>query len=594
MKHAPNILLASISSLAAAAVALPIAARAELPLGVAAGDTTQTSSVLWGKANAPGAVAFDIATDAAFTNIVGSQSVTVLDATLPAKWDVSGLAAGTQYYYRASDDGGASFSRGLFRTFENAGVGAGVHFGVSGDWRGELGSYPAVANAAGRNLDFFVALGDTIYGDVASPASAGFTNPNQAQTLAEYRAKHAEGYGPGLTGTSTLAALRASTSTFVTIDDHEVTNDFAGGALISSDARFTGTPTDRINDSALYNNGRQAFQEYNPVRDLSYGVVGGDGRMDGEKKLYRAQQFGSKAAMFMLDARSFRDKEAVLSGPGANPGEVFVPGRTMLGSQQLADVKADLLSAQGSGVTWKFVMVPEPMQQLGAIGAADRFEGYFSERNDLLSFIDANDIQNVVFVAADIHGTVLNDVNYSSTGFPGGATLPSGAFEITTGSVAYDKPFTPTVIDLAEGAGLIPPATAAFLRSLPPAAQDAQVANIINSAIANDALFGPLDPLGLELGEGIDFNMLQGPANGFVGSTFGWTEFDIAADGLLTVTTWGVPAYDLADLQANPAAIAALTPTIQSQFTVAPVPEPTSASLLLASLCGWLGRRRRR
>ena len=445
-----------------------------------------------------------------------------------------------------------------------------------------------MANAAGRNLDFFVARGDTIYGDVASPASAGFSNPSQAQTLAEYRAKHVEVYGPGLTGTSTLKALRASTSTFAIIDDHEVTNDFAGGALISSDARFTGTPTDRINDSPLFNAGLQAFQEYNPVRDLSYAAVGGDGRMDGERKLYRAQQFGSKAAMFMLDARSFRDQE-VAPGPA-----IFSPARTMLGSQQLADLKNDLLAAQSSGVTWKFVMVPEPIQQLGALGASDRFEGYYSERNNLLSFIDSNDIQNVVFVSADIHGTVLNDLSYSSTGLPGGTQVSTGAFEITTGSVAYDKPFTPTFIDLAEGAGLISEGTAAFLRTLPPAQQDIQIANLINSAISNDALFGPLDPLGLELGEGIDFDMLQGPANGFVGTTFGWTEFDVADNGLLTVTTWGIPAYDLANLQADPAAIATRTPTIRSQFTVAPVPEPTSASLLLAGWCGWLGLRRRR
>jgi 3-phytase/alkaline phosphatase D len=267
----------------------------------------------------------------------------------------------------------------------------------------------------------------------------------------------------------------------------------------------------------------------------------------------------------------------------------------MLGSQQFADLKADLLAAQNSGVTWKFVMVPEPIQQLGSLGAQDRFEGYFFERNNLLSFIDANNIDNVVFVAADIHGTALNDLQYTSNGLPNGVRINSGAFEITTGSVAYNKPFTPTVIDLAEGAGLISPAMAAFLRSLPPSAQDAQVAGLINSAIANDALFGPLDPLGLEPGKGIDFQMLQGPANGFVGTTYGWTEFEIAeGTGDLTVTTWGIPAYDLAALQSNPAAIAALTPEIRSQFVVHPVPEPGSTALLLTGLVGLLARRHRR
>ena len=39
----------------------------------------------------------------------------------------------------------------------------GLRFGVAGDWRGELAPYPAISNVAGRNLDFFVEHGDTIY-----------------------------------------------------------------------------------------------------------------------------------------------------------------------------------------------------------------------------------------------------------------------------------------------------------------------------------------------------------------------------------------------------------------------------------------------
>ena len=97
MKHTRTALTRIVSAPLLALLALPIAARAGLPLGVAAGDTTQTSSVLWSKASAPGTISFDVATDAAFTNIVGSNAVSVADATLPAKWDVTGLAASTQY-----------------------------------------------------------------------------------------------------------------------------------------------------------------------------------------------------------------------------------------------------------------------------------------------------------------------------------------------------------------------------------------------------------------------------------------------------------------------------------------------------------------
>jgi hypothetical protein len=52
----------------------------------------------------------------------------------------------------------------------------------------------------------------------------------------------------------------------------------------------------------------------------------------------------------------------------------------MLGNPQLERLEADLLAAQDDGIVWKFVMVPEPIQNLGPVGAADRFEGYAAER----------------------------------------------------------------------------------------------------------------------------------------------------------------------------------------------------------------------
>jgi phosphodiesterase/alkaline phosphatase D-like protein len=53
-----------------------------------------------------------------------------------------------------------------------------------------LAPYPALKNIDGKNLDFFVKLGCTIYADIASPA----TPQGQVRTLAGYRAKHEEAY----------------------------------------------------------------------------------------------------------------------------------------------------------------------------------------------------------------------------------------------------------------------------------------------------------------------------------------------------------------------------------------------------------------
>lgn len=572
-------------------VALGGKAQAALPNGVAAGDVSQTSAVLWGRSDSLGELNFQYATDSAFTQIVGNSFKTVSDPLAPVKWDVSGLSADTTYYYRAIDSVGSQAS-GQFKTAAALGNTTGLRFGVSGDWRGELLPYPAVKNASQRNLDFFVAMGDTIYGDVASNVNNG---QQQAQSLSDFRNKHAEVYGAkgGLNG---LADLRQSTAVFATIDDHEVTNDFAGGADVSVDPRFNANPAGtQINDSALYNNGIQAFQEYNPIRDQTYGATG-DARTAGEVKLYRNQTFGSDAALMVLDARSFRDTELAEANP-LDPASIggfltssFDPSRTMLGKQQVADLKADLLSAEQNNVTWKFIAVPEPIQNLGVVGAGDRFEGYAAERTEILKFIDDNKIDNVVFLSADIHGTLVNNLTYQLTPF--GEQKATNAFEITTGSVAYDAPFGPTVAQLAAAVGLLTPQQKAFYDSLPSiAAKDSFIKMVTNGTLT------PLgyDPLGLDANlagaEGkIQAELLQGD---YVAThTFGWTEFEIdQVTQQLLVTTYGIPAYNVGDVANDLSGIVSRTPQIVSQFritptSVQPVPVPGAAWLFGSALLG--------
>ncbi len=210
--------------------------------------------------------------------------------------------------------------------------------------------------------------------------------------------------------------IRSGTALLATIDDHEVTNDFSGGAPRESDPRFAEQSGALISDTEWFNNGLQAFQEYNPLRNETYGATG-EARTANRRKLYRYRTFGNDAAVFVLDCRSFRDQpippvdaldlESALSFLRAS----FQPGRTFLWRPQLEDLKRDLLAAQQNRITWKFILVPEPIQNLGPLNGQDRFEGYADERSELLKFIKENAIKNVVFVAADIHGTLVNNVS---------------------------------------------------------------------------------------------------------------------------------------------------------------------------------------
>ena len=545
------------------------------PNGIASGDTTQTSTVLWARSAFCGVVRFEVSQDAGFRPLEARRVAWVTNTLRPVKVRIGGLQPGTAYFYRAT----AFYFRahrvarasltGRFVTAHEPGNLSGLRFGVSGDWRGELSPYPAIGNVAERELDFFVEHGDTVYADRRSPA----LDKDEAETLDDFRIKHAEVYGTRF-DTNSWADVRASTTVLATIDDHEVNNDFAGGAEPASDPRFAGDPAALINDTRLYENGMRAFQEYNPLRNEFYGDTGRE-RTAFERKLYRYNTYGSDAAVMVLDARSFRDQALPEVENPFDQAEVlaflydsFDPERTMLGQVQLDELIDDLLKAQDSGITWKFVLMPEPIQNLGVVAAEDRYEGYAAERTRLLRFIDLNGIENVVFIAADLHGTLVNNLTYQE--FPLGPQIPTAAFEIITGAVAFDAPFGPGVVELAAGLGLISPAEEAFYDALPRFLKDQFVEALVNSQIVPSGY----DPHGLDdnlpMADGlIHANLLFGDY--IAVHSYGWTEFEIEAESQkLTVTTYGIDAYSEEELLADPTAILARSPEVVSRFEVTP------------------------
>ncbi|MEM1292941.1 MAG: alkaline phosphatase D family protein [Cyanobacteria bacterium P01_H01_bin.162] len=563
-----------------------------LPNGVASGDVSQDAVVLWTRSTALGDVTFEYSTDPDFGTIAGSAIAPVTDADVPVQVEVDGLEAGTEYFFRVVDAAGNS-ETGRFVTAAEPGEFAGLTFGIAGDWQ-QAPPYPILSSAAESNLDVFVKLGDTIYADIETPALPGVS---QARTLEEFRIKHSEVLSPRF-GLSATADLQATTAMFTTIDDHELVDNFAGGAAPgeSPDAPDIGSSPDPlftddvefVNDTQAYEDALQAYQEYQPIREQFYDTPD-DARTDGERQLYRSQSFGSDAALFVTDSRSFRDAQldpANIADPTEFLVQAFDPSRTLLGRAQLDLLKADLLAAEEDGTTWKFVVIPEPIQNFGVANAEDRFEGYAAERTELLSFIDQNEIDNVVFMAGDFHGTIVNNLTYQ-TG-PGQAQIATSAFEIVTGPVAFfDGRFGPNVVALATAFGLITPEQQAFYDALPVAPDLDDIPNdkddfVEQLLIAQTDVLG-YDPVGLDnnlaIANGlIDATLLQGD---YVSAhTYSWTELDIDADTQkLTVTTYGIDAYSEAELLADPQAVLDLTPRIVSQFEVAPeltVAPPTS------------------
>lgn len=566
-----------------------------LPNGVASGDATQTSAVLWAHSTALGEVTFEYSTFDDFGIIDGHETVAIVDVNQPVKVEISGLIPATQYYYRVTDAQNET-AVGEFRTPWDIGISAGLRFGASGDWQ-QAPPFPGLKNVPERDLDFFIKLGDSIYADSETPALPGVM---QARTLEDFRIKHGENLSSRF-GSNVMALLNASTPILATIDDHEIVDNFAGGAVPgqspdASDVHPLEPPlftdaVDFVNETQVYKDAIQAFQEYHPIRSELWDTPN-DVLTHGKPKFYRKATYGSDATVLVLDARSFRDAPLpVVTDPfDTNQVEAFLVSaftsdRTMLGRAQVECLKNDLLDSQWDGITWKFVIIPEPIQNFGIINAEDRFEGYAAERTELLKFIHENTIENVVFIAGDFHGTIVNNLAYQELQTEGTEDLvlvestPIGAFEIVTGPVAFfDALLGPSTVNLAASAGVLSPFLKAFYDRLPVAPDTDSALNdkddFLKSLINTQLEVLDYDPIGLNENnagaEGlIDSELLQGDY--LACHTFGWAEFEIAPETQeLLVTVYGVDAYSETDLLADPNGVINRIPRVVSQFIVHP------------------------
>lgn len=359
-------------------------------LGVAAGDVTPDAVMLWTRADTPGTVTVEVATDAEFTAVVRRQaSVAGPDTDQCVKIDVSGLAAGSDYFYRFTreDDPGVTSRVGRFRTAPPPEQPAAFRFLFSGDTNAVHAPFGVAAMAAREAADVFVWFGDTIYSD----ASAGGLGP--ARTLADYRAKYRQiRSDPG------IRELLAAMAVIAGWDDHEVTNDYAGrDPSLSTEQRDAGY---------------RAFFEYMPIRPIE--------RSDGAAfQTYRRFRFGAHVDIFATDGRQYRDASAaarcgyqldpygfvvgaLLNDDGAV--EVLKRPREMLGAEQFAWLTDGLA---GSTATHKFVLNNVPMTFLGVF-PYDRWDGYDRQRRAFLEFVDRRAVAGVILLTTDIHANAYN------------------------------------------------------------------------------------------------------------------------------------------------------------------------------------------
>lgn len=307
--------------------------------------------------------------------------------------EIVGLRPDRPYFYRF-EAGGERSVAGHARTLPLAGSASQrLRFGVAGCQDYEAGYYTAYRHLAAEELAFIFHYGDYIYeyGPGADAVRKHIGGP--IMSLDDYRRRHGQ-----YKMDSDLQAVHAAHAFFMTFDDHEVANNWAG------DSDETGIPPEifRLRRAAAF----QAWYEHMPVRrgQLPAGPA---------IQLYRRARYGTLAEFDFLDTRQFRTNQPCGDGYKANCAEVSSPRAHMVSADEEAWLTRNL---QGRDTRWNVVAQQVMMMALdcrkqpdatpGKLLNLDSWAGYEVQRERLLARMRGLD--NVVVLTGDEH------TNYAS------------------------------------------------------------------------------------------------------------------------------------------------------------------------------------
>ena len=437
-----GIALAGLATNAAPATAAPSAVplvrkRLTLPTGIATGDVTTDSAVLWSRASGPGRLtALLQAVDKSgeilrgrygFSRTIrGPLATEASDFT--AKIHATGLPAGTRFALELNfedENGTGEAVRGTFSTapgkhddgpkdehgggrpssssqsFVWTGDTAGQGWGINEDLGGMRG-YKAM-HATGP--DFFIHSGDTIYAD--GPIAATVTEKDGqvwrnivteevakvAETLKEYRGRHRYN-----SLDANMRAMFADVPVIAQWDDHETTNNWYPGEILD-DPRYT-----ERNVNVLAARGRQAWQENMPIADAA--ALWRPGKVDDAgqyqpARIYRKISRGPQLDIFCLDMRTFKS-------PNTDGKEPYATN--ILGQEQVDWL---IKEVRKSKATWKVIAADLPLGIIVPDGAvkqeslANRDHGAPLGREleiaGVLSAFKKYGVKNTVWLTADVH-----------------------------------------------------------------------------------------------------------------------------------------------------------------------------------------------
>jgi alkaline phosphatase D len=302
------------------------------------------------------------------------------------------------------------------------------------------GYYNAYADMVAQAPDLVIFLGDYIYEGAQGSLENGdirLHNSDEVVTAEQYRNRYALYRSDPL-----LRAAHALCPWLVIWDDHEVDNNYA--ALTSQDTA-AGAPSG-ADFARRRADAYQVWWEHMPVRMAP--------PVDENLRIHRDFSWGSLIDFVALDGRQYRDdqacNDAVLQTTPACD-EASNESRSMLGTEQEKWVVNTL--GEGSSI-WSVIANQTVMTDIrlgDAILNHDQWDGYAPSRDRILGGLRDADIANLVVLTGDIHlagvGTLNTSdktqevlgVEFVTTSISSSGNIPEG----------YDELFIalPTIVD---------------------------------------------------------------------------------------------------------------------------------------------------
>lgn len=381
-------------------------------LGVASGTPSADGFVLWtrlcpdpmhdgGMEVMQVPLRWEVATDEHFGNVVRSgQWYAMAGLAHTAHVPVTGLAPDRWYWYRFMAGNEVSPS-GRTRTLPASAAEVDrLRFALASCQHFEMGYFSAYRHMLRDDPDLVCFVGDYIYEYNATDRRVRAHAHPEPYSLADYRARHAQyRLDPN------LQAMHQAVPWLLTIDDHEVMNDWGGDSGEDHDPNF---PERRAN--AL-----QAYFEHQP---LPMEALLPDRRL----RIHRGVQAGRLARFHVLDNRQYRAPGACprpgMSGSrvdatAANCPQRLEARRSILGQQQEAWLERQLAA---SNERWNVIVqqsLVSPIPSPGDHGPeyfTDAWDGYPGARDRLVASLKRHRTRNPLIVGGDYHCTIACDV----------------------------------------------------------------------------------------------------------------------------------------------------------------------------------------